>query len=132
MGKMGNVNFKQLQNLQKKLQQAEKQTSQVIEKIINDIADEFLQEVIDRTPNTDSNKLKNNWKKRIVSKGSNYIVEVYNDIEYASNVEYGSRTADNGWNEGKFMMTITQQDIERRMQKIGQPTLDTFLQGVFK
>lgn len=105
------VNFKELQELQRRLEQ----------------------EVIQRTPTTNNNKLKNNWKKRVVAnKNGTYTVEVYNDLEYASSVEYGSKNADNGWNEGKFMMTITSQMIQQRMNSIAQPKIDKFLKGVFK
>ena len=60
------VNFRELQELQKRLEQAQSQV-----------------------PATNNNKLKNNWKKRVVAnKNGTYTVEVYNDSEYASSVEY--------------------------------------------
>ncbi len=127
------VDFRELQKLQKRLEQAQNQVPELIQQIVDDISNEFLQEVIKRTPTTNNNKLKNNWKKRVVAgKNGSYTVEVYNDLEYASSVEYGSRNANNGWNEGKFMMTITSQMIQQRMNKIAQPKLDNFLKGVFK
>lgn len=106
------VNFRELQELQRRLEQAQSQVPALMQEIVDEISNEFLQEVIQRTPATNNNKLKNNRKKRVVAnKNETYTVEVYNDLEYASSVEYGSRTADNGWNEGKFMMTITSQMI---------------------
>lgn len=127
------VDFRELQELQRRLKQAQSQVPALMQEIVDEISNEFLQEVIQRTPATNNNKLKNNWKKRVVAnKNGTYTVEVYNDLEYASSVEYGSRNADNGWNEGKFMMTITSQMIQQRMNSITQPKVDKFLKGVFK
>lgn len=127
------VDFRELKQLQKQIEQAEKNFNKTIEKIVNDIADEFLAEVKAKTPSSDSNKLKENWKKRIVSNGSGYTVEIYNDLEYASSVEYGHKINDGkGWKQGHFMMTITENDIKNRMDKIAQPTIDDMLRGIFK
>ena len=128
-----NVDFRDLKKLQKRLKQAQNQVPELMQQIVDEISNEFLQNVIQRTPTTNNNKLKNNWKKRVVAnENGTYTVEVYNDLEYASLVEYGSKNGNNGWNEGKFMMTITSQMIQRRMNSIIQPKLDNFLKGVFK
>ena len=128
-----NVDFRELKKLQKRLKQAQNQVPELMKQIVDEISNEFLQNVIQRTPTTNNNKLKNNWKKRVVAnENGTYTVEVYNDLEYASLVEYGSKNDNNGWNEGKFMMTITSQMIQRKMNSIVQPKLDNFLKGVFK
>lgn len=129
----GKVNFKELQELQKRLQQTQNQIPQLIQEIVDDISNEFLQEVKQRTPASDNNKLKNNWKKRVIAgKNGSYTVEIYNDLEYASSIEYGHKTESNGFKQGHFMMTITQQDIENRMNSLVQPKLEKALKGVFK
>nr|WP_308742100.1 HK97 gp10 family phage protein [uncultured Anaerocolumna sp.] len=45
--------------------------------------------------------------------GNTYVIEIVNPVEYASYVEYGHRTANHkGWVQGKFMLTISEQEIE--------------------
>lgn len=46
--------------------------------------------------------------------GDTYVVEIVNPVEYASYVEYGHRTANHkGWVKGHFMMTISEQKLEK-------------------
>lgn len=62
--------------------------------------------------------------------GGYYVIEITNPVEYASYVEFGHRTANHsGWVEGKFMLTISEQEVqaaapailERRLQqKLGE------------
>lgn len=125
-------NFNELIELRNKLEQAVEDVPKLQQEIVEEIANEFLEDVKKRTPKTETNKLANSWKKRIVSTGSNYVVEVYNDCEYSKYVEYGKRIDDTGWQSGKFMMTITKNMIEQRMDKIAQSKLDNFLKGVFE
>ena len=125
-------NFNELIELKNRLEQAVEDVPKLQQEIVEEIANEFLEEVKRRTPKTETNELANNWKKRVVQTGVNYVVEVYNDCEYASHVEYGKRIGDNGWQSGKFMMTITSQMIQNRMDKIAQTKVDNFLKGVFK
>lgn len=45
--------------------------------------------------------------------GDTYVIEITNPVEYASYVEYGHRTRNGkGWVEGRFMMTISEQEIK--------------------
>lgn len=130
----GKVNFKELQELQKRLQQAQSQVPALMEDIAKDIAKEFLTSVINRTPASNTNELKKDWKCdfNVTRHGNNYVVTIKNENEIASFIEYGHRTENNGFKQGHFMMTITQQEIERRMNSIAQPKVDNFLKGVFK
>lgn len=64
--------------------------------------------------------LRRNWKVgKVVKKGDSYEIEIYNDTEYAMYVEFGHRTGKDltRWVEGKFMMTISMQEIEREWPK---------------
>lgn len=131
---MSKTDFSQLIQLQKQLEQAQSQVPALMEDIAKEIAKEFLQEVIERTPASDTNKLKKDWKCdfNVTRKGGSYMVTIKNENEIASMIEYGHRTENNGWKEGHFMMIITEQQIQRRMNSIVQPKLDNFLKGVFK
>lgn len=45
--------------------------------------------------------------------GDAYVIEIVNPVEYASYVEYGHRTkSGDGWVEGKFMLTISEREVQ--------------------
>ncbi|HDK7179216.1 TPA: HK97 gp10 family phage protein [Clostridium botulinum] len=63
--------------------------------------------------------LRRNWQVgNVIKQGDSYVVEIFNNTEYASYVEYGHRTKNHkGWVEGRFMATISMQEIERQLPK---------------
>ncbi|MHB8034700.1 hypothetical protein CF069_12325 [Clostridium botulinum] len=63
--------------------------------------------------------LRRNWQVgNVVKQGDSYVVEIFNNVDYASYVEYGHRTKNHkGWVEGRFMATISMQEIERQLPK---------------
>ena len=62
--------------------------------------------------------------------GDTYVIEVINPIEYASYVEYGHRTRDHqGWVPGKFMMTISEKEIQAAALRILEKKLKKWLEG---
>lgn len=63
--------------------------------------------------------LRRNWQVGdVIKQGNAYVVEIFNNVEYASYVEYGHRTRNHkGWVEGRFMATISMQEIERQLPK---------------
>lgn len=63
--------------------------------------------------------------------GDTYVVEIVNPVEYASYVEYGHRTANHkGWVKGQFMMTISEQELERIAPKVLKAKIRKYLGGV--
>ena len=65
--------------------------------------------------------------------GTDYVIEIINPVEYASYVEFGHRTRNHkGWVEGKFMLTISEDEIRRSAPKILEKKLETYLKGCFK
>lgn len=65
--------------------------------------------------------------------GTDYIIDITNPVEYASYVEYGHRTRNHkGWVEGKFMLTISEDEIRRSAPNILQKKLNDYLKGCFK
>ena len=100
--------------------------------IVQDIAYNFFEEVIQQTPESDNDLLKNSWKKRIIKKNNHYIAEIYNTMIYAWDVEYGHKMGDGRWKKGYFMKTITENMIRERMEEIGQKHVYKFLEDVFK
>jgi hypothetical protein len=62
-----------------------------------------------------------------------YIIEIVNPVTYASYVEYGHRTRDHqGWVEGRFMLTISEQELDSQSVSILENKLNKFLGGVFQ
>ena len=65
--------------------------------------------------------------------GDTYVVEIVNPVEYASYVEYGHRTANHsGWVKGQFMMTISEQELERIAPAVLEAKIKKYLGGVMK
>ena len=51
--------------------------------------------------------------------GDVYKIEIINPVDYASYVEFGHRTRNHkGWVEGKFMLTISEQEIQTLAPKV--------------
>lgn len=132
MGKWGKVDISGLKKLQKQLENSAKQIEQIKLEIANKIADEFLNEVIKRTPTSENNQLKNHWKAQVLKHGTGYNIIVSNDLQYASYVEYGKKLDNGGWKQGYYMLHITEQDIERKMNNISEPIIDKYLREIFK
>ena len=42
-----------------------------------------------------------------------YTVEIVNPVDYASYVEFGHRTVNGGWVNGKYMLTISEEKLKR-------------------
>ncbi len=65
--------------------------------------------------------------------GGIYVIEIVNPVEYASYVEYGHRTANHkGWVKGQFMMTISEQELERIAPKVLENKIKKYLEGCMK
>lgn len=61
--------------------------------------------------------------------GNMYQIEIINPVEYAPYVEFGHRTRDHrGWVRGRFMMTISEKEINNQMPKIIQKRITEYLE----
>ena len=49
----------------------------------------------------------------VTKSGSTYTVEIVNPVEYASYVEFGHRTVDGGWVEGRYMLTVSEEKLKQ-------------------
>ncbi|WP_419962101.1 HK97 gp10 family phage protein [Psychrobacillus sp. BM2] len=64
--------------------------------------------------------------------GNTYEIEIINPVNYAAYVEFGHRTANHaGWVNGRFMLTISEQELEAQAPNILEKKLMKFLGGVF-
>lgn len=67
----------------------------------------------------------------VTKKGDLYEVEITNSVDYASYVEYGHRMVNNaGWVGGRFMMTISEKELDQQGPAIIDRRLTDFLKGV--
>lgn len=135
MGKYGSCNFDGLKDLKRKLEILEKQKAEeFMEACAKELAARLLTKVIKRTPvgqyPSGSGKvggtLRRGWTAgknqnaisyaqslQIQHVGDVYKIVITNPVDYASYVEFGHRTRNHkGWVEGKFMLTISEQEIQ--------------------
>ena len=75
--------------------------------------------------------------------GNNYVVTIVNNTEYASYVEYGHRQRPGryvpalgkslkaSWVKGRFMLTISEQELEKELPALLERKLYTLLKDVF-
>lgn len=89
--------------------------------------------------NTNTSKvggnLRRNWRLgSLAKKGNSYVVEIYNNTEYASYVNNGHRTPNHkGWVEGQFFVELAMEEIEKElpifMQKMQEDILNQIING---
>ena len=156
MAKYGSVDVEDLKkfrlNLEKHL--GEYQIHPFLESCAKELAARLLAKVVKRTPvgqydKTSGKKggtLRRGWtggkssgaasyaqSLKVHNFGGNYVIEIVNPVEYASYVEFGHRTrGGKGWVEGKFMLTISEQEVQRDSVKILEKKLQKKLGECFK
>lgn len=65
--------------------------------------------------------------------GDTYVIEIINPVEYAAYVEYGHRTANHkGWVKGRFMMTISVQELETIAPKVLEAKIMKYFEDYMK
>lgn len=153
MGKMGKADVKGLREFQKQLQKLQ-DPDEFLQSCAKELAARLLRMVIKRTPTGDYPKgsgkkggtLRRGWTNgeqasaqsyaesiKVNHFGDTYVVEIVNPVEYAPYVEYGHRTANHeGWVTGKFMMTISEQELEKIAPKVLENKIQKYLKGCMK
>lgn len=142
MARWGKCDFRELQNLQKRMEQLNsKELQEICISLTNDLAARLLRKAIKRTPvgqySIESGRkggtLRRKWAiGKIAKKGSVYEIEVINPVKYASYVEYGHRTRNHkGWVKGRFMMTISEKELEAQAPKIIEKRIMEYLKRCF-
>lgn len=105
------------------------------DRITNQLANEFLRRVVDRTPINKiisaptRGQLKRNWKKsRLKRDVITRTVKVYNRTTYASFVELGHRKrGGKGWVEGQFFMENTKNHLNHDLERLVTPTITNYI-----
>lgn len=68
----------------------------------------------------------------VSKQGNDYVIEVINPTDYASYVEFGHRTrGGKGWIDGRFMLTISENELKSQAPQILERKLDELLRQVF-
>lgn len=153
MGRMGKFDCKGLKDFQKQLEKLQN-PDDFVESCAKELAARLLRMVVKRTPVGQYSKssgkkggtLRRGWTGENKSSangyvdsmtinrlGDTYVIEIVNPVEYASYVEYGHRTANHkGWVKGHFMMTISEQELEKIAPKVLENKIKKYLGGCFK
>lgn len=142
MAKWGKCDFKQLKRLQEKIQKLDvNKLDEICTSLVNELSARLLRKVIKRTPvgqyPSGSGKvggtLKRGWTIGGISKtGNTYEVEIINPTMYAAYVEFGHRTRNHtGWVRGRFMMTISEKELEAQATKIIEKRIMQYLEWCF-
>ena len=153
MGRMGNFNIDGLKKFRDELNKLQ-DPDKFVEACAKELAARLLRMVVKRTPVGEYPKssgkkggtLRRGWtgEKRSSAQnyadsltvhhfGDTYVIEIVNPVEYASYVEYGHRTANHkGWVKGKFMMTISEQELEKIAPNVLENKIKKYLGGCLK
>lgn len=68
----------------------------------------------------------------ISKNGDTYQIEIINPVEYAHYVEFGHRTRNHqGWVPGRFMLTISEKELESQAPKVLERKLMQYLGEIF-
>lgn len=149
MGNAVKINLEGFKELEKSLTKIQKDVDDFIASLSKEVAARLLSKVIRRTPVGQYKKgsgkvggtLRRGWtagKKRadfiegiqVDKRGDTYEVVIKNSVEYSSYVEFGHRTRNHkGWVPGRFMLTISEQELEGDLERIIQNKLQKFIGG---
>lgn len=154
MGKWGKCDFSQIKDFNEKLKRLQGNEYQLFcEDVAKELTARLLAKVIKRTPvgqySGESGKmggsLRRGWTGEknsnatayanslpISRKGNMIEIEIVNPVHYASYVEYGHRTRNHqGWVKGRFMLTISEQELQNQAPAIIEKKLKNYLGDIF-
>lgn len=138
------VDVSQLEELAKRIDRFTKQdVDWICIECAKEIALRLLRKVKLRTP-VDSGRLRDSWRIEGVKKsGGEYVVEIINSLEYASYVENGHRQEPGrfvpaigkrlvkSYVPGKYMLRISEQEVQKESDKIVQRHIERELGELF-
>lgn len=152
MGKKGSFDYNEFKEFNASINKLKDNVDMFISACARELAARLLAKVVKRTPvgqyPSGSGKvggtLRRGWTAgksasayvqtlKISKSGKDYVIEITNPVEYASYVEFGHRTRNHkGWVEGKFMMTISEQEIQSSAPQILENKIQKMLGECFK
>lgn len=120
--------FDGLDDMEKKLKKMMETYPRELEQYVIRLARDLQGAVKEKTP-VHNGHLRENWKVGKIKKiGNEYVIEVYNNVEYAAHVEFGHRTrGGKGFVKGSHMMELSLVKLNERLPKHLQSWLRDFL-----
>lgn len=142
MSTWGRADFQELVRMRDKFQQLQSgELEKLAIDLTNEIAARLFRKIVKRTPvgqyPSSSGKvggtLKGAWTIGTLTKtGNMYQIEIINPNMYAPYVEFGHRTRDHkGWVKGRFMLTISEKEIENITPKLIEKRIMEYLRWCF-
>lgn len=141
MGRMGNFNFRELKELQNKLNKLQ-DPDIFVESCAKELAKELWEHLIYNTP-VQSGNLRRGWNIGEIEKtGDIYRIEIINPVKYASYVNYGHRQEvgryvpaigkklKHGWVRGKFIIEKSEKELKRLTPEILQKEIKEYLKAL--
>lgn len=112
------ADFNELENYVKNFRKMSIEFNKFLFDFLTKNALEALAKTKKRTP-VDTGELRRNWEiTRVIKRGDELLVYLYNGKDYASYVEEGHSTRNReGWVEGYYMATISIEEVERNIPK---------------
>lgn len=69
----------------------------------------------------------------VTKSGKTYQIDIVNPVHYGIYVEFGHRTRNHqGWVDGKFMLTISEKELEGQAPAVVEKMVEKYLMEVFK
>ncbi|OQB15715.1 MAG: hypothetical protein BWY15_00428 [Firmicutes bacterium ADurb.Bin193] len=120
-------NYNDLVKLRDNMIALEKRSDDFLRGFLLEMALRALAKTKQRTP-VDTGTLRNNWfVGQVRRKGDMLEVDIYNNIEYASHVEYGHKTRSGGFKEGVFMCRLSIDEIQKELPKRWERAFKSFI-----
>jgi hypothetical protein len=128
MGNIGSFDFSAFGQFHSGLKAMGKAFPGFMVECIQELANRLLAKAVPRTP-VEQGELRRGWtigQVSISSAGAE--IEIFNPVYYSPYIEYGHRIANGqGWVEGRFMMTISLQELERELPAIMEKKMERFV-----
>lgn len=140
------ADFKELTKFAENIEKLnDQQKEEFLESCCKELAARLLAKVIKRTEPVVTGTLRRGWTAgknqsaatyanslNVTKIGNKYRIDIINPVEYASYVEYGHRDRSHTkWIPGKFMLTISEQELNSVSDAILQKKLKKFMKDVF-
>ena len=133
------LDIKQLEAFRDRIKDLDAEREAFMVSTVKNLAARLLRKVILRTP-TDTGQLKNSWTvEKVIKEGTTYKVTIINSMNYAAYVEFGHRQEVGRyvpaikkrlvkpWVKGKFMLTISEHELEGQMENIIAKRIENWL-----
>lgn len=122
-----NIDLTQFKVFQNKIQRlSEEFKNKAIKEITQVASQNILRQTQANTP-VDTGTLRRGWKTEINDMPNGYQIEISNDVEYTTYVEYGHRTRGHkSFVEGRYMLTNAMRDTEINFGRLAENTIYNF------